>query len=1154
MNLSKTIPYCNRRLGTGSSFGGSDSISRGSSYHDGGGGGGGGGSGKGHHHHGRRRPSSDAAPSAGPRLNRKVFIPSPPRCSTPGAAGSGGGGGLDDADEELDDDLDDVMGDEDMDEDDVMQRPPFQHQLQPHLNHPPIDILHVSPGGQDAVLMINPGSDEVGGGAMRINLGDASLMAATNRRGALRATLRGLRGAVGSGRLGAAASRTGVRGNNNGSSDASNNAELRSSGGSAGRGVVRSIAATGARSLVSASGFRGGGGGAAVQSSSSGRGGGTGRAQRSSGSASSSSAAVRANNAVDFLSVEDLEIDEAEMIPPEDEDDEDDEDDDDDDDDEDEEDDDDDDDDEDDDDEDEMVDVIEASSAGGGGAGGSRNNRGLELEEEEDEEFSSASSRPGSSDNRSGIPPPPRAIHIPGVVENAIFGGIVGAGRNDEAIVDQVEAMGGSGVPSGQVGNVLIAAGSENEPPPHQRREAGVDSGPASALEALLGGRAAAAAAAQLLSGPPPPHPGGVVGFPPILDIPPDADDEAMVELAIALSLQDQGAGGGGGVGSGAGGAPIDPPPPLNLLQNLQAFAELNSHMEEDEGVDDRAVTPPPPPPSSGLESTASSSVGGAGGLSVAAVVQHGGGSAAGRFSDTTTSAPGSDDDEGSTAATEGSTLRTSPVADRDGAGGGSGRGASEEGSADGSVSDEDVAVSAGDPSRSGSSAGGEVATPSRDGGEKGGSGASSSLARGTTTSASIGGVPKTAGGGAPPPPPPAFGVAQKQLHRLRLLLLEGLLQYMQHLKEGGGVRSIPYMQVLLMLTSDLDGSSDQDRQAMDALLKTLMKHLRDFATTPTAEAAEATSSEGDSDASRMSIVDRNSASEVDLIVMRFYSVLMSRTSSSSKSGGKSSDAANVSNSFASNATARSLLTSNAINFCLKTLQQLLPYWKALEITAAETPASSDAASGAENSGSASGNAPAAAAAAPAASSNATTAAGATASAATPGALIKPHPLAPPPDMSPFFLRQYVKGHANDIFKDYPQLLTEMVLRLPLQIKKLTDGSSASKSNKAVATAEVIVTAPTIGVTAEEKDVASAVMTGLKLEDAASAALQEVVKSKVDESAEKTAPTPFDQDGWFRVLCEYMMTQETPFVRRQVRKLLLFICGTKTKVRPMYTR
>ena len=32
----------------------------------------------------------------------------------------------------------------------------------------------------------------------------------------------------------------------------------------------------------------------------------------------------------------------------------------------------------------------------------------------------------------------------------------------------------------------------------------------------------------------------GGVNFPPMVDIPPDADDETMVELAIALSLQEQ--------------------------------------------------------------------------------------------------------------------------------------------------------------------------------------------------------------------------------------------------------------------------------------------------------------------------------------------------------------------------------------------------------------------------------------------------------------------------------------------------------------------------------------------------------------------------------------------------------------------------------------
>ena len=51
-----------------------------------------------------------------------------------------------------------------------------------------------------------------------------------------------------------------------------------------------------------------------------------------------------------------------------------------------------------------------------------------------------------------------------------------------------------------------------------------------------------------------------------------------------------------------------------------------------------------------------------------------------------------------------------------------------------------------------------------------------------------------------------------------------------------------------------------------------------------------------------------------------------------------------------------------------------------------------------------------------------------------PGQLLRVHATSPPPDMSPFFLRQYVKGHAADVFEAYPQLLTEMVLRLPYQV------------------------------------------------------------------------------------------------------------------------
>lgn len=90
--------------------------------------------------------------------------------------------------------------------------------------------------------------------------------------------------------------------------------------------------------------------------------------------------------------------------------------------------------------------------------------------------------------------------------------------------------------------------------------------------------------------------------------------------------------------------------------------------------------------------------------------------------------------------------------------------------------------------------------------------------------------------------------------------------------------------------------------------------------------------------------------------------------------------------------------------------------------------------------------------------------------------------------MSPLFLRQHVKGHSSDIFEPYPQLLTEMVLRLPYQVYKYAESNSAQ--------------------------------------------------------------TAFEQP-WYFYLCEYMMSYQAPLVRRQVRKLLLFICGNKEKYRQL---
>merc|ERR1719193_1336580 len=100
---------------------------------------------------------------------------------------------------------------------------------------------------------------------------------------------------------------------------------------------------------------------------------------------------------------------------------------------------------------------------------------------------------------------------------------------------------------------------------------------------------------------------------------------------------------------------------------------------------------------------------------------------------------------------------------------------------------------------------------------------------------------------------------------------------------------------------------------------------------------------------------------------------------------------------------------------------------------------------------------------------------------------------------------------------------------------------------------EVVITAPSFGVTADAKEEGA---TGPVVKSESKTDIsQDAVKSKLEEAAYAVSTdydvkqANFNLSGWFQVLCEYMMTQETPFVRRQVRKLLLFICGTKTKYR-----
>lgn len=113
----------------------------------------------------------------------------------------------------------------------------------------------------------------------------------------------------------------------------------------------------------------------------------------------------------------------------------------------------------------------------------------------------------------------------------------------------------------------------------------------------------------------------------------------------------------------------------------------------------------------------------------------------------------------------------------------------------------------------------------------------------------------------------------------------------------------------------------------------------------------------------------------------------MSRSKSGSRSSGGDT-------SVIPTITANTLMKCGALDHCLSLLKALLEYWRNV--------------SKEEQSGTVIG-----------------------------GNLLKRRPSAPAPDMSPFFLRQYVKGNAHNIFAAFPHLLTEMLLRLPYQVSEV---------------------------------------------------------------------------------------------------------------------
>ena len=219
------------------------------------------------------------------------------------------------------------------------------------------------------------------------------------------------------------------------------------------------------------------------------------------------------------------------------------------------------------------------------------------------------------------------------------------------------------------------------------------------------------------------------------------------------------------------------------------------------------------------------------------------------------------------------------------------------------------------------------------------------------------------------------------KLHQLRVAILEKIIENFDGVSEVDGKQVIPFMQVILMLTTDLDGSQESERNVMNKLLTACVEKL-EMNLNPPAQASQ--------------FSRRTPKTEVQLIILRFIGILMGKlkTLNSSKSSNSitTSSADNI--QFVASATASFLMRNGAVGYCLGLLESFLSYWK-------------QRANNSENS------------------QNTTSSSG-TVTIVTSGgmptnSLLKATVHGPILDMQPFFARQYIKG-LSDVFELYYQV------------------------------------------------------------------------------------------------------------------------------------
>ena len=181
--------------------------------------------------------------------------------------------------------------------------------------------------------------------------------------------------------------------------------------------------------------------------------------------------------------------------------------------------------------------------------------------------------------------------------------------------------------------------------------------------------------------------------------------------------------------------------------------------------------------------------------------------------------------------------------------------------------------------------------------------------------------------------------------------------------------------ELALALAADLDQADARDKAALFSLLGKLVKEL-------------GVGSDHDEDTDAKEMANRSEGREFQLVIMRLLSVLMSRTRSPPARQPLTTKAGN----FVSKTTASVLAQSGTVNHNLKLLKCIVAYWQSLPIDDGGT---------------------------------------------IPGSkLLRASPPHPPPDVAPFFLKQYVKSHANDVFWSLSSTFNRNGLKISLPNEK----------------------------------------------------------------------------------------------------------------------